>query len=79
MACNTEFRHVCLKDLENYVKRDLYFSDFSDEEIEVIDQRVKDLVSECERFAEDSPYPELNVMYDVVYDQENYPFIPHKL
>ncbi|RRJ87679.1 pyruvate dehydrogenase (acetyl-transferring) E1 component subunit alpha [Paenimyroides tangerinum] len=49
------------------------------EEIEVIDQRVKDLVSECERFAEDSPYPELNVMYDVVYDQENYPFIPHKL
>lgn len=40
MACNTEFRHVCLKDLENYVKRDLYFSDFSDEEIEVIKENL---------------------------------------
>src|SRR5690606_22686043 len=49
----------------------------TDEEIETIDQRVRDLVSECEKFAEESPYPETNVMYDVVYDQENYPFIPH--
>lgn len=48
-------------------------------EIEAIDQRVKDLVEECEKFAEESPYPDANVMYDVVYDQENYPFLPHKL
>lgn len=48
-------------------------------EIEAIDQRVKDLVEECEQFAEESPYPDLSVMYDVVYDQENYPFLPHKL
>jgi pyruvate dehydrogenase E1 component alpha subunit len=48
-------------------------------EIEVIDQRVKDLVDDCEKFAEESPYPDTNVMYDVVYSQENYPFIPHKL
>ena len=48
-------------------------------EIEAIDQRVKDLVDECEKFAEESPYPELSVMYDVVYEQENYPFLPHKL
>ena len=48
-------------------------------EIETIDQRVKGLVDECEKFAEDSPYPETNVMYDVVYDQKNYPFLPHKL
>jgi len=51
----------------------------TDEEIETIDQRVKDLVSECEKFAEESDFPDKNVMYDVVYDQENYPFIPHKL
>jgi pyruvate dehydrogenase E1 component alpha subunit len=51
----------------------------TDAEIEAIDQRVKDLVEECEKFAEESPYPDLNIMYDVVYDQENYPFIPHKL
>ena len=49
------------------------------EEIEAIDKRVKDLVIECEKFAEDSPYPEKNIMYDVVYEQEDYPFLPHKL
>lgn len=48
-------------------------------EIKVIDDRVKDLVSECEKFADESPYPEKNVMYDAVYEQEDYPFIPHKL
>jgi pyruvate dehydrogenase E1 component alpha subunit len=49
------------------------------EEIEVIDQRVKDKVEECVQFAEESPYPEIQQLYDVVYDQENYPFTPHKL
>ena len=51
----------------------------TDEEIDAIDQRVRDLVDECEKFAEESPYPDLNVMYDVVYAQEDYPFLPHKL
>ncbi|EHQ42085.1 MULTISPECIES: pyruvate dehydrogenase (acetyl-transferring) E1 component subunit alpha [Myroides] len=51
----------------------------TESEIEAMDQRVKDLVVECEKFAEESPFPELNVMYDVVYDQENYPFLPHRL
>jgi pyruvate dehydrogenase E1 component alpha subunit len=51
----------------------------TDEEIDVIDNRVRDLVLECEKFAEESPYPDMNVMYDVVYDQENYPFLSHKL
>jgi pyruvate dehydrogenase E1 component alpha subunit len=44
-----------------------------------VNKRVKDLVSECEKFADESPYPDKNVMYDVVYEQENYPFLPHKL
>ncbi|MBB1138625.1 pyruvate dehydrogenase (acetyl-transferring) E1 component subunit alpha [Myroides sp. WP-1] len=51
----------------------------TESEIEAMDQRVKDLVAECEKFAEESPFPELNVMYDVVYEQENYPFLPHRL
>ena len=51
----------------------------TEEEIKVIDKRVKKLVSECEKFAEESPYPEKNVMYDAVYEQEDYPFIQHKL
>jgi pyruvate dehydrogenase E1 component alpha subunit len=48
-------------------------------EIEVIDERVKDLVEECAKFAEESPFPEVQQLYDVVYEQENYPFIPHRL
>lgn len=51
----------------------------TDEQIQAIDQRVRDLVAECEKFAEESPFPSKNVMYDVVYEQENYPFLPHKL
>ena len=51
----------------------------TEEEIEAIDEKVKDLVEECVAFAEASPFPEVQQLYDVVYEQENYPFIPHKL
>ena len=51
----------------------------TEEEVAVIDKRVKDRVAECEKFAEESPYPEKNVMYDTVYEQEDYPFLSHKL
>ena len=47
--------------------------------IDEIDQRVKSLVAECEEFAENSDFPEKSLMYDVVYDQTDYPFIPHKI
>ncbi|MFK8265949.1 pyruvate dehydrogenase (acetyl-transferring) E1 component subunit alpha [Capnocytophaga cynodegmi] len=51
----------------------------SEAEIDAIDERVKKLVAECEKFAEESPFPDKNVMYDTVYEQENYPFLSHKL
>ena len=51
----------------------------SEDQIAEIDKRVKDRVKECEKFAEESPFPEKNVMYDAVYEQEDYPFLPHKL
>jgi pyruvate dehydrogenase E1 component alpha subunit len=51
----------------------------TEKEIDAIDQRVKDLVDECVKFAEESPYPEIQQLYDVVYEQEDYPFLPHKL
>jgi len=51
----------------------------NEEDIKEIDKRVKKLVSECEKFADESPYPDKNVMYDVVYEQEDYPFLQHKL
>lgn len=48
-------------------------------DIKEIGKRVKNRVEECEKFAEDSPFPEINVMYDAVYEQEDYPFLPAKL
>ncbi|MFL1895695.1 pyruvate dehydrogenase (acetyl-transferring) E1 component subunit alpha [Aquimarina sp. 2-A2] len=50
----------------------------TDDEIAAIDKRVKENVAACQKFAEDSPFPEKNVMYDVVYDQKDYPFLSHK-
>ena len=51
----------------------------TEKEIKEIDKRVKDLVSECEKFAEESDYPDKNAMYDMVYEQKDYPFISHKV
>ncbi|MEM1339744.1 MAG: pyruvate dehydrogenase (acetyl-transferring) E1 component subunit alpha [Bacteroidota bacterium] len=51
----------------------------TEEELKVIDKRVKDLVSECEKFAEESAFPPVEQLYDTVYEQENYPFLKHKL
>ena len=51
----------------------------TEDEINTIDERVKNLVEECVQFAEESSFPEVQQLYDVVYEQENYPFIPHKL
>lgn len=51
----------------------------TEEDIKKIDKRVKARVAECEKFAEESPYPEKSLMYDAVYEQEDYPFLPSKL
>ncbi len=48
-------------------------------DLDTIDKDVKERVLECEKFAEESPYPEKSLMYDAVYEQEDYPFIKHKL
>ena len=51
----------------------------SKSQIEKIDAKVKDKVKECEKFAEDSPYPDKSLLYDAVYEQKDYPFLKHKL
>ena len=48
-------------------------------ELDKIDLSVKNRVAECEKFAESSPYPDKSLMYDAVYEQEDYPFLKHKL
>lgn len=51
----------------------------SEDDLKEIDKRVKDLVKECEKFAEESDFPPLEQLYDTVYEQEDYPFLQHKL
>jgi pyruvate dehydrogenase E1 component alpha subunit len=64
----------------SYVLHTIYDKKWATEaEIKKIDARVKEKVKECEKFAEESPYPDKSVMYDAVYEQKDYPFLPHKL
>jgi pyruvate dehydrogenase E1 component alpha subunit len=50
----------------------------TDKEIKAWDQAVKDKVQECVQFAEESPYPEKQLLYDIVYEQKDYPFLKHR-
>ena len=49
------------------------------EALDVISKDIKARVAECEKFAEESPFPEKQVMYYAVYEQNDYPFIKHKI
>jgi pyruvate dehydrogenase E1 component alpha subunit len=49
------------------------------EELSKIDDKIKNKVKECEKFAEESDYPDLSLLYDAVYEQNDYPFLTHKL
>jgi pyruvate dehydrogenase E1 component alpha subunit len=64
----TQVKEVILKN--NYATED---------DIKAINARVKELVAACEKFADESPFPEKSLMYDAVYEQEDYPFLKHKL
>lgn len=45
------------------------------EELDQIIEEVKKEVNECEKFAEESDFPEVDTMYKYTYSQENYPFL----
>jgi pyruvate dehydrogenase E1 component alpha subunit len=51
----------------------------SEKQIQAINDDVKEKVTACEKFADESPYPETQQLYDMVYEQENYPFLKHRL
>ena len=46
-----------------------------DSEIEKMEEKIKELVNESVKFAEDSPYPDASELYHDVYMEPNYPFI----
>jgi pyruvate dehydrogenase E1 component alpha subunit len=47
-------------------------------EVDEVMKDVKSRVEECMKFAEESAYPEVKQLYDMVYEQEDYPFLSHK-
>ena len=59
----------------NVIKDKKYLTD---DEIKEIQDDVKTRVQECVDFAENSAYPEIQQLYDVVYEQEDFPFIKHR-
>ena len=64
----------------NQVKEVILENNYATEDdIKAINARVKELVAACEKFADESPYPDKSLMYDAVYEQEDYPFLKHKL
>ena len=61
--------------------RDIILKDkyATEAQLKKIDDKVKKKIKECEEFAESSPFPDLSLMYDSVYEQKDYPFIKHKI
>jgi pyruvate dehydrogenase E1 component alpha subunit len=47
----------------------------TDQELEAIEARIKTKIEESVKFAEESPFPELDELYKDVYFQKDYPFI----
>ena len=47
----------------------------TDQELEVIQNRVKDIVEDSVKFSEESPYPDPSELFQDVYVQSDYPYI----
>jgi pyruvate dehydrogenase E1 component alpha subunit len=44
------------------------------EDLKKIEDKIKDIVAESVKFAEESPYPDPEEVYDDVYEQKDYPY-----
>jgi pyruvate dehydrogenase E1 component alpha subunit len=47
----------------------------TEEELDAIDAKIKVIVEESVKFAEESPYPEAHTAFEDVYVQKDYPFV----
>jgi pyruvate dehydrogenase E1 component alpha subunit len=61
--------------IEHCKKKLLEEFELAEEDIEVINERIKNIVDESVRFAEESPWPSDDELLKDVYKQEDYPFI----
>ena len=64
------------KDPIETVKQTILSQGYADEKwIEEIDAKIKGIVDESVKFAEESPWPEATELYTDVYVQKDYPYI----
>lgn len=71
-----EYRKIDpIKQVLNIIEEKDYLSA---SEIKEIQKEVKNKIQECVEFAENSPYPPKEQLYDMVYEQKDYPFLPHR-
>jgi len=61
--------------IEKALKKILENKWATEEEIEAINEKVREEVEESVRFAEESPYPDDSALYEDIYVQADYPFI----
>ena len=61
--------------IEHCKKKLLEEFELAEQDIEVINDRIKSIVDESVRFAEESPWPNDDELLKDVYKQEDYPFI----
>ena len=47
----------------------------TEEELNEMEEKSRAFVDECEAFAENSPYPTPEKVYEYVYSEPNYPFL----
>ena len=47
----------------------------TEEELDAIELKSREFVEECEAFAEESPYPTADKVYEYVYSEPDYPFL----
>ena len=64
-----------IKQVLDIIKKNSYLTN---SEIETIQNNVKTKVQECADFADESAYPPKEQLYDMVYEQKNYPFLKHR-
>lgn len=64
------------KDPINQVLRTIMSNQWAtEEEIEAINEKIRNIVEESVQFAEESPYPNIDELYKDIYMQEDYPYI----
>ena len=61
-------------ELKSYILEHKYATE---EDLKELDKKVKAVVEESVKFAEESPYPEPSDLYEDVYSVPGYPFIQH--